>query len=168
MSLSVDVVREDHLCTMYFDGAIREGCGLPNVPFEELKTLVFDLKDVRFINSCGIRDWIAWIKKVPNEVQIVFKNSPSLLVVQMTILIGFVPQTAIVESFDVPYICESCNSTTQVLVEHKKHYIQARKSGEEFKLMLPPPPKCEKCDSTMELDALENKYFKFLDPFRKS
>lgn len=114
-------------------------------------TIVFDFKEVSSINSCGIRDWISFIS--PLSQKIVYRNCPKIIIEQMNMVKGFLPEGSSIESFYAPFFCESCENEELVLLTPDK--IEARKA--------PTNIKCSNCGAEgMEFDALPQQYFHFL------
>ncbi len=136
-------------------GAIDEDVVFTGILLPERGDVTLDLSGIHALNSCGIREWIKWIKGVPAAVRIIFENCPKVVVDQMNMVDGFLPKGALVSSFFTPYFCEGCDSVKPVLF----------RSGAEFSHGKLAPPKeilCDKCRKPMELDVIETKYFKFL------
>ena len=137
-------------------GQIDEDAVFANVDISSDKELTLDLENVSAINSCGIREWIKWIKTGPSDGTVVYKNCPKVIVDQINMVAGFLPENGRVESFYVPYYCDSNGNEKMVLF----------KSGVEFKDgELNPPEEVKDDDSgdEMEMDVIEAKYFKFLN-----
>lgn len=141
-----------------FSGAIDEDCSLPKVDLKGIKELLFDFSGLTLINSCGIRDWVSWMKTIPATTKTVFTNCPSILVDQVNMINGFIPEGGYVQSFFVPYFCDECDDVVNKLVERGKDY-----NKEDCKVK--DEIKCPKCDATAELDVIKLKYFKFLKTF---
>lgn len=117
--------------------------------------VAIDLEKVTAINSVGIREWIKWVKAFPPNVQLSVRKCPKIVVDQINMVAGFLPQGTKVESFFVPYYSDASGSEKMVLFEEGREY----KGGEVF------APAEVKDDSgeLMEIDVIEAKYFKFLN-----
>lgn len=113
----------------------------------------FQLKDVKSINSCGIREWIKWIGTA-KTAPVVYHECPKIIVDQINMVQGFLPAAGKVMSFYVPYYNDDAGSEKNVLFT----------SGKEFSDAGVTPPAEVKDDSgnVMEMDVVEAKYFKFL------
>jgi hypothetical protein len=136
-------------------GQIDEDAVFEGVGFDGAGEIEIDLEKVAAINSCGIREWVKWIRSAPSNSKFVFHQCPKIIVDQMNMVNGFLPQNAVVDSFFVPYYCDSTGSEKMVLF----------KNGAEFNGPSLKPPEIVKDDETgeaMEMDVIEAKYFKFL------
>jgi hypothetical protein len=100
-----------------------------------------DFKELKVINSCGIREWIS------------YHNCPQIIIQQMNMVAGFLSKNAKVISFYAPYYCEESDEEKMVLLEsknienNKAPVITQEVNGESVEL---------------EFDAIEEQYFKFL------
>ncbi|MBK9040530.1 MAG: hypothetical protein IPL83_15425 [Bdellovibrionales bacterium] len=141
---------------MVISGSINEDANFGNIEFPPGTQVVLDLDKVASINSCGIREWIKWIRTAPQGSKIIYRHCPKVIVDQINMVAGFLPKDGSVDSFYVPYYCESSGSEKMVIF----------RKGMEFKddgeIMPPSEIKCDKSGDVMEMDVIENKYFKFL------
>src|SRR5690606_24148577 len=96
------------------------------------------------INSCGIREWIQFLEKIPEKCTVVYNNCPQIIIEQINMVHGFFRKGAVIGSFYAPYFCESCDK------EEKVHL-----KSEQVKSKKAPVIKCSKCGSDMEFDAIE-------------
>lgn len=135
-------------------GNINEDVILPGVDFSGAQTAFFDWGKVEMINSCGVREWVMWLKKVPSNVKVVYRNCPRIIVDQINLVAGFLRPGSEVESFYVPFFCEKCEIQTPMLFTKGKEFI-----GNKVET---PAVSCQKCKGPTEIDIIESKYFKFL------
>lgn len=124
----------------------------PDIGSNTLVTL--DLEKVSAINSVGIREWIKWIKAFPPSVRLTVRRCPKIIVDQINMVAGFLPQGTVIQSFYVPYYSDASGSEKMVLFENGKEF----RDGELF----PPSDVKDESGETMEMDVIEAKYFKFL------
>ncbi len=110
--------------------------------------LEVDFKGVTRVNSCGIREWVNALAKIP-ATEIEYLECPAVVVKQLNAVPDFQGR-AKVASFYAPYFCEPCEMEKAVLV--KGTAFQG--AGPEFK--------CPKCGKPMNLDAIPAQYFAFL------
>lgn len=116
--------------------------------------IVIDLEKVKSINSCGIREWIKWIRSAKTDVPIELFNCPKVVVDQINMVAGFLPDNGVVRSFYVPFFCEDSGTEKMVLFEKDKQFDDTGlKSIEVVK---------DDEGNEMEMDVIEAKYFKFL------
>ena len=116
----------------------------------------FDLGGITRTNSVGIREWLLCLEQMPASVPLVYHMLSPLMVEQANMIPNTLGRgTAVVEAFQAPYQCPSCGEgLTRVI----KPSDVSRVGG---KLQIPTVP-CPKCSKTMELDWLEEEYFRFL------
>lgn len=116
--------------------------------------VVVDIEGVTAINSCGIREWVKWIRTAPNTTAVVFKKCPKVIVDQINMVTGFLPDNGKVESFFVPYYSDESGNEKMVLFEEGKQF-----NGGDVN---PPAEVKDESGEAMEMDVIEAKYFKFL------
>ncbi len=144
-----------------FEGVIDEEVKFPNVDAVKFKQVQIDLKGVRSINSVGIREWLNWIRPVSTVSQVVFIKTPKALVFQMNMVEGFLPKNGVVQSFFVPFYCETCDKEENVLFTVGKE-VQVQGGNYKINFDVKAANLCGKSDCDMEMDASEAKYFQFL------
>jgi anti-anti-sigma regulatory factor len=132
-------------------GAIDEDADFKELEGLEQKTMSFDFDKVTMINSCGIREWIKFLEKVPEAVHVIYRNCPQIIIEQINMVHGFFRSGASIESFYAPYYCESCGQENKIHL--KSEQVKNRKA---------PKMECPKCAEEMDFDAIEAQYFSFL------
>jgi hypothetical protein len=147
----------DHL-ELVLSGAIDEDASLPGVDFAGVGSVVLNFDDVNHINSCGIRDWVVWVRQIPEGSSVEFIKCRSMVVDQINMIEGFIGKGSVVASFYIPYFCEECDEITNKLVSRGAEYNGTDLNIEE-------ELKCEHCGAEAEIDVIEAKYFKFLATF---
>jgi hypothetical protein len=146
---------------LIFEGVIDEESKFPPVDPAKNKRIMIDLKGIRSINSVGIREWLNWIRPLSETAQIVFLHTPKALVFQMNMVEGFLPKTATVKSFYVPFYCEACDKEENVLFTVGKE-VQVTDGNYKITFDVKTANLCGKPNCEMEMDASEAKYFQFL------
>lgn len=161
-NLKITKKHEDNGLKIFFIGNIAGNSHLPDLSKENVQTFIFDFRKMSYLNSIGIAKWVTWIndliKSIP-KTKITFENCPQIFVNQINTIKDFLPDSASVESFAVPYYCEDCNLSTMVTYHLGKEYIISEELGLRF---YHPDVDCKKCEQPMELDVVEAKYFAFL------
>jgi hypothetical protein len=142
----------DHLLVQ-LKGSIDEEVNFAPDLLKGANFFVFDFADVKSINSCGIREWIRWLLPHTNA-KVVYRNCPKIIVDQINMVDGFLPATATVESFYVPYYSEDTGEEKHVLFTYGKDY-----SDQGVNL---PTNVVDSKNQPMEIDVIESKYFRFL------
>ena len=138
-----------------FQGNIDEDASFQDIQLSGGAKFVVDLEKVNSINSCGIREWIKWIRGAPAGSEITYRKCPKVIVDQINMVSGFLPDNAKVESFYVPYYSEGSGTEKMILFEAGVHYSNG-------KVQPPDEVKDDESGELMEMDVIEAKYFKFL------
>lgn len=155
MSFSINKKSEGSSVVFEIHGNVDEDANFAAPDFGGATAIVLDLEKVTAINSVGIREWIKWVKSFPGTAKLSVRRCPKIIVDQINMVAGFLPQGTVVQSFYVPYYADSSGNEKMVLFEN----------GKEFKDGKLNPPAEVKDDSgeVMEMDVIEAKYFKFLN-----
>ena len=113
----------------------------------------FDLAQVAYINSLGVRDWIRFLRSV--NIQGYEFHACSVPFVLQAALIPPMLGRGTVMSFFAPYYCESCDHQEDRLLQ------SAAILAADF---APPVFQCPGCSGTLALDDLPERYLAFLRP----
>ncbi len=153
-SFNFEKRKDGNRLVVALSGSIDEDAVLTNIAFEGASEIILDLENVSAINSCGIREWIKWLKSADANSKVIYRRCPKIIVDQINMVSGFLPENGTVESFYVPYFNEGTGKEKMVLFN----------SGKEFSGGAVTPPGEVKDDSgeIMEMDVIEAKYFKFI------
>lgn len=147
---------------MKIGGYIGENSEFFEVNLNGVKHLHIDLNDVNYLNSVGVKNWIAWTRKLRDDLMVTFSNCPPLFVNQMNNVVDFLPKSGSVDSFYVQYYCDNCATEKNVLLEKGKHFDFATETSPR-RVEVADSIECPKCKGPMELDVFKDKYFLFLD-----
>ncbi|MBI1947883.1 MAG: protein kinase [Deltaproteobacteria bacterium] len=112
--------------------------------------LVLDLDGVTRITSFGVREWIRFLKGCPAEA-IFFVNARPGMVAQFNLVGGFAGRGVLASCY-LPYICEGCDTETEVLLDLARDRDVVLKKQ-------PPPLTCPKCGAAAEFDDVPASYF---------
>jgi len=110
------------------------------------------LKNVRRINSFGVRAWIDAIRRIPKDTRLTFVECPPPVVDQINMVQGFLGHGKLI-SFYSPMICEECDEQEDELFFVDK----CRELGGKL-----PQVNCKRCGNAMEVDDLEEQYLLFV------
>ncbi len=148
---------------LILSGTIDEDVQFPALNLSATKQIVFNLKDVKSINSVGIREWLNWIKGLSEKCQIVMKNCPKTLVFQFNMVEGFLPKGTKVTSLYVPFFCEKCDLEENMLFQVGQE-IKVKNGAVQldFDLNKIKPCKVNVAECELKIDVTESKYFHFL------
>lgn len=132
-------------------GAITEDADLAALASLEMQQLAFDLAGVDQINSCGVREWIHFVRKLADSDRSfeLVRCSPAI-VRQLNTIANF-RGAGSVRSVMLPYYCPSCRSEA-----HEALDLSPGSSRE-----IPEERPCPKCGGTMEFDDLPATYVSF-------
>lgn len=133
------------------EGNIDEDANFDKIKGLSLKKYTFDFNNVSMINSCGIREWIKYLKELENA-EIEYQNCPQIIIEQVNMVHGFIRKGIRVATFYAPYFCEQCDTAKKILLKDS-----------EVVNMKPPVKQCNTCKSDLEFDAIEKQYFGFLN-----
>lgn len=156
MSFGITKKTEGSNVVLELSGNVDEDANFTPPDLGSAGAVILDLEKITAINSVGIREWIKWMKSFPPSAQVSVRKCPKIIVDQINMVAGFLPQGTKVQSFFVPYYADSSGNEKMVLFEHGKEY----KDGGE---VTPPAEVKDDSGELMEMDVIEAKYFKFLN-----
>lgn len=120
-----------------------------------LQFLEFDLGHITHMSSCGVREWLIFMERIPQALPTRFVNVCERFVEQANMIPNMFGKRSQVLSFQAPYFCGSCQKTEMVLlIPQEVQFV-----GDEA---LVPKPKCSGCRSGMEFDSVPDEYFGFV------
>jgi hypothetical protein len=153
--LKIDKSQQANEVIFTIAGQIDEDSTFSGAELSGISSVAFELEGILAINSCGIREWIKWMRTLPNSASVKYRKCPKVIIDQINMVSGFLPEHAKVESFFVPYYSEASGNEKMILF----------KDGVEFKgnEIFAPKDVKDNDGEIMELDVIEAKYFKFLN-----
>lgn len=151
--LDVKLNKAPDKLVVQMSGTIDEDVDFSQFGLGGNQAIEVELSGLKSINSCGIREWIKWMGTA-GPAKITFNNCPKVIVDQINMVDGFLPTSAKVNSFFVPYYNDDAGSEKNVLFRY----------GTEFSEGSVTPPSSVKDEegNEMEMDVIESKYFKFI------
>jgi hypothetical protein len=138
-------------------GVINEDAEIPlKQVAQELEgstMVIFNFKDVKSVNSLGVRAWVTFLRGVDGAAgrTVYFAECIPDIIMQINMIPSFLGKASIL-SFYVNYVSTATNKTHRVLIETKDLAPQT----------IPPAPNCPDSGSPMETEELEEEYFAFL------
>jgi hypothetical protein len=118
MVLQIAVTTEDGVQHVRFAGSVNEDSRrqLTLLAPSLAGTCVFDMVDIQHINSCGVREWIMFIRVASKGRSIRFENCPPVMVDQFSMVPNMI-ENVTVGSVLGRSACVDCNHTvTQTFV----------------------------------------------------
>jgi anti-anti-sigma regulatory factor len=145
--LSIKIQHQGSATRVSLEGEITENADFAPV-LQEPGELVFDLADVRRINSCGVREWLNLVNGLKQGGKQFALERCSVSVVSQLNMIANFRGGAPVRSIYVPYFCESCSAPHEVLVA-----VDAALTSR-----LQDVASCPNCAKPMQFDDLPESY----------
>ncbi len=143
-----------------FSGSLDEDAKLPVIT-EKIREVHIDLRQLKTINSCGIREWVKWIQPLSQTYEVHFHCCPKIVIDQVNMVSGFLPKNVYVESFYVPYYCEENDADRSILLERERDFRQPMGSNPGF-VNFQETMTFDDVGGEYEIDVISAKYFKFL------
>ena len=151
-SLNWDVEAAGDSVLVSLSGTIDEDARLDRLSGElaGLARVRLDLSDVKRINSCGVREWVRFMRSIPPATNLSLVDCSPAIVSQVNMISNFVGHAKI-ESVKAPFACLGCGFEEDVSVA-----------------AVPPLPKfskrvCPKCGKALLIfDDVESSYFAFM------
>lgn len=138
-------------------GVINEDSEIPlkqvAQELEQSKMVIFNFKDVKSVNSLGVRAWVTFLRAIDSVAgrTIYFAECIPDIIMQINMIPSFLGKASIL-SFYVNYVSTATNKTHRVLIETKDLPPQT----------IPSAPNCPDTGTPMETEELEEEYFAFL------
>lgn len=134
---------------------IRGKADLPELPnLDNVNFIEIWFTDSVIFNSCGIRDWLLWIKPLAKDsIHIEVHECPYLVIQLFNMITDFLPANSVVISFYVLYYSDETEESKKILFRRGHEVLEDR-------VVLP-----KVLDSTgepMVIDIDERKFFNFL------
>ena len=156
MDISVQVLQKDGWDVVNYKGPINEetevylGHLVPKIG----PKCIFNFRNVEYVNSCGVRGWINFMRGFEKNRELVFEECTSEIVMQINMIPSF-KGTAVVKSVYGSYACENCGHSQLHLFEESKNFPASPTDPIEEVI-------CSNCQKPMEMEELEEEFFAFL------
>jgi hypothetical protein len=130
-----------------------------NADFSELRQnlrgdVELDLESVSRINSCGVREWVNFVRNLERVRSLSFTRCSPPVVLQLNTIYNF-RGPAVVRSFLAPYVCEACHVDEYKLLDVVEHFPDRQYNRVPAFL-------CRRCGGVMMFDELPERYLSFL------
>ena len=122
-----------------------------------IKAVHFDASRISRMNSCGVREWILMMERLPVGLPITFVDANELFVEQANMIPGMFGRKGVrLLAFRAPYHCDQCAADySRPLSPGDVTYKDSRPVA--------PQAQCEKCNGPLSFDWIEDEYFGFLN-----
>jgi hypothetical protein len=140
------------MTTVEFVGEIDENADFVDLRRRLRGTVAFQLGEVRRINSCGVREWVNFVRDLPHVTDLAFSHCSPAIVTQLNMIYNFRGRAKI-RSFYAPYVCDACGREEEQLID-----VPTQATGRPTL----PSFVCPACDAPMEFDDLPERYLSFL------
>jgi len=144
----------DGLTLVTIRGEVDENANLGKLGSSMKGRVILDLADVRRINSAGVREWVNFVRNLPDVEAMEFVRCSPTIVNQLNMIYNFRGQAA-VRTFFAPYLCEHCDVEVDVLLDVNVHFVAKDPS-------LVPEFQCQHCGNPLEFDDIPERYFAFI------
>lgn len=157
MGISLHIEKKDQWEQLMYVGPINEDTEVHLTPMiSQLgPNVIFNFRKVEYVNSCGVRAWINFLREAEKGRKIIFEECTPEIVSQINMIPNF-RNNAHIKSVYASYACGNCDSQKWVLFEEGRNLPSSSTAGVET-------PKCEKCSSDMEMEELEDEFFAWVD-----
>jgi anti-anti-sigma regulatory factor len=156
MEISIDLQQKDNCDYVRYTGPINEEAEvyLTQLLARLGSKVIINLGNVKYVNSCGVRGWINFMRELDETREVVLEECTSEIVMQINMIPSFKGK-AKVKSVYAAYECDSCGHEMNVLFEEGKNLP----TSPEDQIA---PTLCPQCQSPMEMLELEEEFFSFL------
>ena len=157
MDISINISQRNNWDYVQYSGPINEEAEvylsqlLPRIE----SNVVINLAHVNYINSCGVRGWINFMRELDNGRQIVLQECTPEIIMQINMIPSFKGK-AQVGSLYASYFCDACGHEANILFETGKN--MPKSPDDELATV-----SCPSCSSAMEMQELEEDFFAFLE-----
>ncbi len=111
-----------------------------------------NMRAVEEVNSCGIREWVTFLKRIEVGRKIVLEECSPEIVDQMNLVRSFRSKAEIASVWR-EYACASCGEQESHLLDAKTHF-----GGGDLRM---PALACRKCAQALEPAVEDDEYFRF-------
>ncbi len=148
-----EIVHETQRTRVVLKGDFTEATTFDQLGPEMVGRVDFDLAQVTYMNSLGVRAWCEFLRAAP--IQGYEFHACSVPFVLQASMVADVVGRGTVTSFFAPYHCERCDHQEERLLQSAALLAAGLEA---------PVFACSKCDGQLTLDDLPERYFAFLQP----
>ena len=150
LKFSFNLIGED--CTeITMIGGINENFDHLGLPEVTTSKVIFNLQNLKQINSIGIRNFFLFKDKIPKGTSIIYDLCPPIFIYQLNMVFGLMDDRTTVRSFYAPYFSEDLNLEKLILL-----------TPDQIQNLTVPTINDD--GGLWEFDGLPEKYLSFLKP----
>ncbi|HET6611431.1 MAG TPA: PilZ domain-containing protein [Kofleriaceae bacterium] len=150
--LQWEIVEETERKRVVIKGDITEATSFSDLLPELVGRVDFDLSQVSYMNSLGVRAWCEFLRDAP--IQGYELNACSVAFVLQAAMVKSVVGRGTITSFFAPYHCDDCDFEEERLLQSAA--ILATEDRE------PPAFACPECGGALAFDDIPDRYLAFL------
>lgn len=147
-----EIVHDTERTRIVIKGDITEASRFDELLPALVGRIDFDLSQVRYMNSLGVREWVEFLRRAP--VQGYEFHACSVAFVLQASLVEGVTGRGTVSSFFAPYACDRCEHQDERLLQTAA--VLATEGHQ------PPEFGCPRCSGRLLLDDIPERYLAFL------
>ena len=147
----LEIISESGYITIKFVGHLDEDFIQREIDLPSSEVVKCDLSRLDGINSCGIREFITFLKRIPSTTMIEYHNCPPVFIMQVNMVNGFLGLNRKVFSLFAPYV--GVDTENEVLYFYETSGLKASDVLSIIKMN----------DEDHEFDGSIEKYFRFLN-----
>lgn len=157
MEINISVEKKGEWDQVVYAGPINEDSevALNPVLSQIGKNVIFNFKSVEYVNSCGVRAWINFLREAETGRSVIFEECTPEIVSQINMIPNFKGQAKI-KSVYASYACDNCGHQGWELYEEGRNLPESPTDGVD-------EVACSQCGSEMEMEELEDEFFAWLD-----
>jgi len=139
----------------HLSGEINENADLLELRRQLRGDVELDLENITRVNSCGVREWVNFVRALDGHVDALqFARCSPVVVLQLNTIFNFRGSARVV-SFLAPYVCEVCHVDEYRLLVVAEHFPDRANPHV-------PAFRCGRCGGVMVFDELPERYLSFL------
>jgi hypothetical protein len=153
MDIALNIGQQGDWDILYYAGPINEESEvhLAQVATRLRPKVIINFKRVEYVNSCGVRGWINFMRQLTGKT-VIFEECTPEIVMQINMIPSFKAHATIKSVFG-SFQCGDCGSQSTILFEEGKNMPEENSPINQ--------PVCNKCGGTMEMDEIEDEFFAF-------
>ena len=157
MAITLQIDKQGEWDRVSYIGPINEDAELHLGPIiSQLgANVLINFKQVQYVNSCGVRAWINFLRDVEKERTIIFEECTPEIMSQINMIPNF-KSSAHIRSLYAAYACPECDHQSWMLFTEGQNMPTTPEDTIA-------PQNCEKCGHEMEMEELEDEFFAWLE-----